>query len=123
MIEGKADFDFEFQNRLGDIGELEDKLYNEAETRLMKLTKGQTDITGASVVLEYEDEGAETPHVHRARVVTYTRPEYINGTEIADTAIAALKGALNAVERQVREKRDRLRETWKQPGNNEDKAL
>jgi hypothetical protein len=29
----------------------------------------------------------------------------------------ALKGALDAVERQVRKRREKLKERWKQPGN------
>jgi ribosome-associated translation inhibitor RaiA len=116
MTEEKFNFEFEFQSKLGDIGELEDKLYNEADSRLRKLTKGHTDITGASIILEPVVQGTQTSYLIRARVIAYTRPDYINGEEEADTALAALKGALSAVERQVRDKRDKLRETWKQPG-------
>ena len=29
----------------------------------------------------------------------------------------ALKGALSAIERQVRQRRDKLQKTWEQPGN------
>ncbi len=106
-------FDFEFQNKLGDIGDLEEKLRSEAETRLLKLANGHTDVTGASVIVDNEVKGAQTPFLYRARVVAYTRPAYIDGTEEADTPLAALKGALDAVERQVREKREKLRERWK----------
>ncbi len=114
MTEKELNFDIEWQSKLGDIGDLEDKLHNEAEVRLRKLTKGNTDITGAAIILEHSVEGANTPYLYRARVVTYTRPEDIAGIQEADTALAALKGALDAVERQVREKRDKLRERWKQ---------
>lgn len=113
MTEEKFNFDFEWQNKLGDIGDLEVKLRDEAETRLQKLSRGHTDVTGASIILEHIDKNAATPYLFRARVVAYTRPEYTAGIEEADTAMAALKGALNAVERQVREKREKLRETWK----------
>ena len=106
-------FDFEFQNKLGDIGDLEDKLRSEAETRLRKLARGHTDLTGASIIIEHVDKGAQTPYIYHARVVVYTRPNYLNGSEEADTAQSALKGALEAVERQVREQREKLRETWK----------
>ncbi len=112
--EAKNNFDFEWQNKLGDIGDLEDKLRREAEVRLQKLSRGHTDLTGASIILEHIDKDAQTPYLYRARVVCYTRPEYIAGVDQADTAMSALKGALDAVERQVREKREKLRERWKQ---------
>ncbi len=106
-------FDFQFQNNLGDIGDMEDKLITEAETRLRKLAQGHTDVTGASIIVEKIVE-AHTPYLIRARVVAYTRPQYTAGVEEADTPLAALKGALSAVERQVREERKKLRERWKQ---------
>jgi ribosomal subunit interface protein len=109
-------FDYEFQNKLGDIGDMAEKLEAEVDTRLRKLTKGNTDITGASVILEHVDKTAQTPYLFRARIVLYTRPEYIAADQQADTAIAAMKAALDAVERQVREKRNKLRDRWKQPG-------
>ena len=112
MTEDKFNFDFKWQSKLGDIGDMEDKLRNEAETRMRKLSKGHTDVTGVDIVLEQIVEAA-TPYLYRARVVAFTRPEYVAGVEEADTALAALKGALNAVERQVREKREKLRERWK----------
>jgi hypothetical protein len=115
--EAKNNFDFEWQNKLGDIGELEDKLRDEAEVRLRKLARGHTDLTGAALILESVDKGAETPYLIRCRIVVYTRPEYIAGIDEADSARSALTGALNAVERQVREKREKLRERWKQNNN------
>jgi ribosome-associated translation inhibitor RaiA len=116
MEQDELDFVYEFHNMAGDLGELlEDRMNQEAETRLRKLAKGHTDLTGASVALEREDKQAITGFPVRARVVVYTRPDYIAGVETATDAMAALKGALSAVERQVREKRDKLRETWKKP--------
>ncbi len=106
-------FDFEFQNKLGDVGDLEDKLRGEAETRLMKLARGHTDLTGASIIAESIDRTAQSPYWYRVRIVVYTRPEYLDATKEADTAISAMKGALDAIERQVREKREKLRERWK----------
>ena len=113
MTEEKFNFDFEWQSKLGEVGELEAKLRAEAETRLQKLSRGHKDLTGASIILEHIDKDAQTPYIYRVRIVAYTRPEYIAGIEEADTPLAALKGALNAVERQVREKREKLRERWK----------
>ncbi len=111
--EKAANFDFEFQSKLGDIGDLEDKLRDEAETRLLKLAKGHTDLTGASIIAENIETQAPNPYWYRVRIVVYTRPKYMDATKEADTAMAAMKGALDAIERQVREERARLRERWK----------
>jgi hypothetical protein len=59
--------------------------------------------------------GGTTPHRYEVRVVAYMRPEHVVAVEKQETVEGALKGALNAVERQVRELRDKLRERWKQP--------
>jgi ribosome-associated translation inhibitor RaiA len=105
------EFDFEFYTEVPDP---EDALQLEANRRLRALTEGHTDITGASVALE-ELTGDTTPNRYQARVVVYIRPDNLASMEKAETAEVALKGALSAVERQVREYREKLRETWKQP--------
>jgi ribosome-associated translation inhibitor RaiA len=69
---------------------------------------------GASVALE-ELTQEETPHVFEARVVAYIKPDNIAAIEKSDSALGALKGALSAVERQVREFRNKLGEPWKRP--------
>lgn len=120
MEKSQVNFDFEFQNMVGGLGDLEDKLRQEAETRLRKLAQGHKDLTGAAVALEREDKQANTAYAIRARIVVYTRPDTIAGVEIEDDPMKALKGALNAVERQVREKREKLRETWKQDKKQEE---
>jgi hypothetical protein len=43
------------------------------------------------------------------------RPEDVVAVEKGKAAEVALKGALDAVERQVRQRRDKLRQPWKQP--------
>lgn len=97
-------FTFEFYS---DIEHLNESLSTEAENRLRKLTKGHTDLTGASVAIKRVAHG-ETPHGFEARVVAYTRPENIAAVEKETSPDLALKHALTAVERQIREKRDRL---------------
>lgn len=115
MIEkSPAEFDFEWQNKLGDIGDLEDKLHAEAETRLLKLTRGHKDMIGASIILDHIDKASQTQYWFRARIVVYTRPDNIVAVTETNTAMAALKGSLDAVERQIREKRVKLREWWRQ---------
>lgn len=104
-------FDFEFYAKVPDP---DDALRREANRRLTALTEGHNDITGASVTIE-ELTGETTPNCYEASVVVYIRPDNLAAAEKAETAQAALKGALTAVERQVRELRDKRRETWKQP--------
>ena len=106
-----VEFEFEFTLEIPDPG---DALRLEAEERLFALTEGHDDIIGASVTME-ELTGKTTPHRYEARIVVYKRPDNVAVTEKSDTAEGALKGALTAAERQVRELREKMRETWKQP--------
>ncbi len=101
-----TDFDFEFYS---DIPNAEDRLRQEAERRLRELTKGHTDMIGASVAVE-SMVNKTTPFLYRARAAVFIRPDNLSAEEEADTPEAALKGALDGVIRQVRERRDKLRE-------------
>jgi len=92
----------------------DDDLRIEARQELVTLTKGHTDITGAAVAIE-EMTDSKDPNRYRARIVVYMRPSEVVATEKAPSAEDALRAALDAVERQVREQRDKLREHWKQP--------
>jgi ribosome-associated translation inhibitor RaiA len=105
------DFDFEFFTRILDP---DDQLKNYAEEQLRRLGEGQRDMIGARVSIEELSKDA-TPNTYRANVVIWIRPEDINAEEKAEFPMQALKGALKAAERQVREKRDRLSGRWKQP--------
>jgi len=105
------DFEFEFTSEIPDP---DDALRAEAYDRLLALSEGHDDLIGASVTLE-ELTGVTTPHHYEATVVVFKRPDNVAAKEKAETAEGALKGALGAAERQVRELRERLRETWKQP--------
>lgn len=117
--QGPVDLDIEFYS---EVKTLEDELRPEAEKRLRELAKGHRDMVGASIAIEEPAANRETPYVYRARVVVYIRPENIAGEEQADTPQAALKGALDAVTRQVREKRRKLRTRWKQPGQDQSES-
>lgn len=106
--------DFGFQSEASLTDHVEAELRAEAERRLKALVDGHTDIVGASVAVE-ELTGEETPHLYEVRVVVYMRPEDVVAVEKQETVEGALKGALDAVERQVRSERAKRRETWKQP--------
>lgn len=107
----QTDFSFEF---LSEIDQPDEPLRVEAEQRLRDLTEDHTDIIGASVAVE-ELTGSETPHRFQARIVVYMRPSNLVAVEKAENATTALQQTLNTVERQVRERREQLRERWKQP--------
>lgn len=108
----EAVFSVGFRNEADLPGRTEDEMRMEADRRLRALSKGHTDITGAGVSVE-ELTGDVTPHVYEVTIVLYIRPENIAAVEKRETPVGALKGALSAVERQVREERDRRREPWK----------
>lgn len=96
----------------------------EVEERLWALAREHTDIVGASVAVSTPGQG-ETPFLYQARIVIYARPEDIAAIKKDDTVQGALKAALTAIERQVRDKRERLGEPWKRkdipdaPGHDE----
>ena len=81
---------------------------------IQELSKGHDDITGAAVALE-ELTGDETPHVYQSRVILYVHPNDVVAVSKEPEPMAALKSALDAMERQVREERNKLRETREQP--------
>jgi ribosome-associated translation inhibitor RaiA len=111
----QVDFTFELYADIEHLRpEQREELSREAQSRLESLAEGHTDLIGASIALERLSHG-ESPHLYQARVIVYTRPKDIVGVEKAEVLGAALRDALSAVERQVREKRERLRTRHQQP--------
>ncbi len=98
-------FDFEFYNKT-DLPDPE--FYELAHDEITGMAEGHNDIVGASVSLEELSSG-ETPHAYQARVVLYVRPNNISATEVLPSAVDALKNALEAAFKQVREKRNKLK--------------
>lgn len=110
----ETDFHIDFNSNLNE--EAEALLLEEAETRLLKLANGHQDMVGAAITIRRPAKGA-TDYLFEATVVVYSRPDNIAATEKRGDHTAALKGALSAIERQVRERRAKLRNTWERPGN------
>jgi ribosome-associated translation inhibitor RaiA len=106
----KSDFYIDTNIR---VSHLKDLLEAEAESRLRELAEGHKDMVGANVTLE-ELSHSETPHAYQARVTAFIRPDDIVAVETAESPEAALDGALGALERQVRQQRDKLRHPWEQ---------
>ncbi len=100
----EVDFSYEFYSKIPDP---DDELRNLAEQRLRALAKGHQDVVGAAVAMS-ELTHDETPNLFQARVVVYVRPTDIVAIEKDPSPITALKEAIAAVERQVREKREKL---------------
>lgn len=121
-IMAMQEFTYEFLNEVENLGEaLEERLRTEAETRLRKLQKGHSDLIGAAVSLE-QPVKAETNFLYRARVVAYVRPDNVAAVAKEADPLVALKQALSGVERQVRERRDKLRQRSRQPNQPEEQV-
>ena len=106
----RLDFHIEFHD---ERTKMSGTLKDQAETRLRALAADRNDLIGASIGVE-ELAQDETPHIYRARVVAYIRPENIVAVEKADALDVALKRALEVVERQVRRRREKFQSQWQQ---------
>lgn len=111
----ELDFTIEFNSNIND-DQAEASLFAEADNRLRKLAGSHDDMIGASVNIRMNAK-TETPTFYEATAVAYIRPENLAATEKADNPDQALDGALDALERQVRQKRERLRERWERPND------
>lgn len=111
----ELDFTIEF-NGEGLSDRVEAAMFAEADNRLRKLAKGHDDLTGAAINVRRPAK-TETSFVYEVTVVVYARPKHIAATEKEADPIIAIKNTLNAIERQVRKKREKLRDRWEQPGN------
>jgi ribosome-associated translation inhibitor RaiA len=110
----ELDFDIEF-NSEGISSELENEFFVEADERLRKLAADHNDLRGAAINIREPAHG-ETSYLYEATAVIYARPNNIAASEKRNNPGAALKGALSAIEQQVRDKREKLGQPWKQPG-------
>ena len=110
----ELDFTMEFRDEAGLSPSVKNEMQLEAARRLRALREGHTDMTSAEVAIE-ELAIDTTAHLYEARVAVYMRPDSVVAVEKQQTEMGALKGALSAVERQVREYREKLAESWKQP--------
>lgn len=95
--------------------QVEYDLFSESETRLKQVAEGHNDLTGAAINIR-RPAASETT-LHEVTVVVYGRPHHIAATQKSDNPHLALKAALDAAERQIRERRKKLKNRWKQPGN------
>ncbi|MFQ5570961.1 MAG: HPF/RaiA family ribosome-associated protein [Rhodothermales bacterium] len=97
-------FDVEYHS---DTEKLTNALKAKVERRLEKLAHRHHDITGASLAVQTVS-GANRKPDYKVRLVLYHRPDNIAAIRKNETVANALMEALDAVERQVREHRERL---------------
>jgi ribosome-associated translation inhibitor RaiA len=105
----KANFPIEFNNELDDVKKSENEFFTLAVDRLSKLAEGHTDISGAVVNFKQPAQERETAYIQEVTIVVYMGSDHIAATEQGEQFRATLDGALDAVERQVRERRQRQR--------------
>lgn len=111
----ELDFTMEL-NSDGLSNQVENALFVEADSRLRELAEGHSDLRGAAVNIRRPAK-AETNYIYEVTVAVYARPTQIAATQKDGDPYVALQEALDAVERQIREKRAKLRKRWEQPGN------
>jgi ribosome-associated translation inhibitor RaiA len=111
----ELDFTIEF-NSESLSEQVEAELFLEADTRLRQLTEGHSDLRGAAVNVRRPAK-TETSFIYEVTVVVYARPSQIAASQKNTDPLTALKESLDAIERQVREKREKLNKNWERPGN------
>jgi ribosome-associated translation inhibitor RaiA len=112
----ELDFTIEFNDDDLLSDQLEQDLFLDADSQLRQLAGEQTDLRGAAINIRAATQ-AETNPLYEITIVVYARPTNIAATVKDHDPITGLKNALSAIERQVREKRDKLGKPWQQPGN------
>jgi ribosome-associated translation inhibitor RaiA len=106
---GQSDFYIDYQLEIEDWN---DELQSELETKLFDLADEDTDLVGAAVAIT-QPAHASTPYLYQTRIVVYGRPDDVAATETSDSIQGSVKGALDAIIKQVRKKREKLGEPWK----------
>jgi len=105
----KANFPIEFNNEIDDVKKSENEFYTLAVDRLSELAEDHNDISGAVVNFKQPAKEHQTSYMSEVTVVVYMGSDHIAATEKGEHFQATLDGALDAVERQVRERRKQQR--------------
>jgi ribosome-associated translation inhibitor RaiA len=96
---------------------LENEMFAKADDFLRSLAGESNDLRGAAINIRRPAK-TESAFIYEVTVAVYARPNQIAATQKEADPMIALVKALTAVERQVREKREKLSQHWKQPGQN-----
>src|SRR5215213_9920351 len=101
---GSSDFYIDYNIEVSDVGE---EFKRETEQRLRVLESSHSDMIGAAVALEKVAD-TQTYDVYRVRIVVYKRPQDIAVAKQEADPMVALREALDVLEKQVRNARDKL---------------
>lgn len=101
---GSSDFYVDYNIEVSDVG---DEFKRETEQRLRELASSHSDMVGAAVALE-KIADTETYDLYRVRIVVYKRPQDIVVTKQDADPLVTLREALQILEEQVRESREKL---------------
>lgn len=104
---GSLDFYVDFNIETPNV---EDEFSLEAEGKLRELASAHSDLIGASVSLERIVK-TETSYLYRVRIVVYKRPEDIAIVKKDSEPMIALRNALDSLEKEIRESREKLAQT------------
>lgn len=91
-------------------------LFTEAEGRLKMMAEGHQDMTGAAINIREAGKGEQT-FLYEATVAVYIKPAQIAATNKDPDPVVATRQALDAVERQIRQRREKQGKPWQQPGS------
>ena len=105
----RVDFPIEFHNEIDDVQKSENEFYTLAVDRLSELAEGYNDISGGVVNLKQPAKEHQTSYIYEVTIVVYMGSDHIAATEKGEQFQATMNGALDAVERQVRERREQQR--------------
>lgn len=90
-----------------DVSEVGDGFKRETEQRLQDISTKNSDLVGAAVSLEKVAD-TTTYDVHRVRIVVYKRGKDVAVAKLDADPMVALREALDTLEKQIREARDKL---------------
>lgn len=107
----ELDFTIEFNDDDLLHESLERALFLEADQQLRALADEQSDLRGAAINIRAATQAESNP-LYELTIVVYARPHNISATVKEYDPSSALKDALSAIERQVREKREKLGKPW-----------
>jgi len=105
----EKNFTIEFNNEVDDVKKSENKYYTMAVDRINNLAEGHNDISGGVVNFKLPAKEHQTAYVYEITIVLYMGSDHIAATEKGELFQSTLDGALDAVERQVYERRKQQR--------------
>jgi ribosomal subunit interface protein len=101
---GSSDFYIDYNIEVSDVGE---EFKREIEQQLGELARDHTDMVGAAVALE-KTADTQSYDLYRVRILVYMRPQDIVVSKQDANPMVALRDALDTLERQIRESREKL---------------